>query len=1315
MKIRWHHWFGIAIVIAVLVGLGALFFLWNGGVLNIWTKHYIAERIEDSTGAKVEIGRVRMRPLRLYFEIDNLTLHGLEDSGMPPLFHADKVQVKARIVSFFGRKVALDELVIERPEVGVHIGPDGKSSIPVPKVPPNQNRPWRERLFDLRVGKLQLIDGSIFYNDAKVPLAVEGDNFDFSLAYEAAAEGNETYAGKLDWQNVNIASHNWVPFHSALSMKFTLGRGAFAIDELKWKFPHSELDMRAELPSFALNNWNFRYHSRFTLADMRTIFRIPPMPDADVETSGSGQLIGGEWKASGHFDAREVDLPYEWFHAGGIETWGDFDLGKNQLVVPQLNARALGGTMQGHLTMGLPHLDFRVESRLRGASLAQVFAALENPDFPVEALHWDSSMDVDSVNTWTGGFLHFRSQGETRWAPPASLASGRIPVTAKIDYDYAQDRLGVMLTKSEISTPTSLLTMDGPLGGIDSGVEVTFHADDLTQWDDFINTIRGTDEEPKRIAARADWKGRVLGPIVGPAFVGHVSGTAVQYDTLSWDSIDGDMDYSPDELRLTNFVARRGHSSATFDLRLQFDNDWNFRRIDPWSFHAQLSRDPIEDLQGLFGTTYPVNGLLSGQFTGGGTRSAPLFDGDLTLEQIDSYGLQFDRLTGQLHVSNDEFQFANGDLRMGAAKIAGHLTYRIDEKQIEFALAGSGIDLGNIPRIQAKMLPIAGTLGFDLHGAGPLLAPKGEGTLQLRNLKLGPAVEGGFDGKITSNGNQLHLDLVSEMSNGTLQGGLNVLLSGEYPVTGQIVTSGFDLDPFVIAGLHLQTLSAHSSVDGELIIGGNLRDMQSMRVIANFSRVMLDYGFVKLQNEGPFRFEYRRNEVTIQQAYLRGADTDFQFSGRMRFDGNRPLNLTLAGRVNLGLAKGLAPLLDAHGAADVRVSVEGTISSPTIIGRVGFQDASAVYDDFPTGLSHVTGEVVFDRSRALFDNVSAQSGGGNLTLRGSVSYGDGPFRFDVDAIAPHMRIRYPEGMSWLAGGTMHLSGTSDGAVLSGNIQVERVLFAPNVDLATLLTASQGSVQGPTTTSAFLRNLQFDIGAGTTPNARMEWTGAHVEVEGTMRLRGTWERPILLGNIHLLNGDMTFRDNKYTLSRGDIIFSNPFRLDPTLNVEATTVIDQYEVTLDFTGPGSNLSLAYRSDPPLPDSDIIALLALGSPGTESALRSSSAQTTQGYGATALLSEAISSQLGGRIERLFGITKFRVDPFLAGTASEQNAAARITIEEQLGKAVTVTYSTNAASQQEQVIQVVYAVRRDISIIALRDINGTFSLSIEFTKHFK
>jgi len=42
-------------------------------------------------------------------------------------------------------------------------------------------------------------------------------------------------------------------------------------------------------------------------------------------------------------------------------------------------------------------------------------------------------------------------------------------------------------------------------------------------------------------------------------------------------------------------------------------------------------------------------------------------------------------------------------------------------------------------------------------------------------------------------------------------------------------------------------------------------------------------------------------------------------------------------------------------------------------------------------------------------------------------------------------------------------------------------------------------------------------------------------------------------------------NQYTISRGDINFANPFRLDPVLNIEATTTIRQYEVTLDFTAP------------------------------------------------------------------------------------------------------------------------------------------------------
>src|SRR5712691_1686909 len=221
-------------------------------------------------------------------------------------------------------------------------------------------------------------------------------------------------------------------------------------------------------------------------------------------------------------------------------------------------------------------------------------------------------------------------------------------------------------------------------------------------------------------------------------------------------------------------------------------------------------------------------------------------------------------------------------------------------------------------------------------------------------------------------------------------------------------------------------------------------------------------------------------------------------------------------------------------------------------------------------------------------------------------------------------------MSWLAGGTLRPSRTTQSGSLSGRVLVERLLMAQGFDLASLIVASKEPVRAPSTTSRFLRTLQFDIEAVSSPEARMEWPGAQFESEASLRVRGTWEHPILLGHIHLLAGEMTFRGNRYQLSRGDINFANPFRLDPVLNIEATTRIRQYVITVNFSGAASHLTMSYRSEPPLPSSDVITLLALGQTGQESALRGLAGTQTPGMGATTLLSEAVSSQLGGRIQR-------------------------------------------------------------------------------------
>jgi translocation and assembly module TamB len=1321
---RWKIWpLGSLIAIGLLVLVVAAIF--ESGYADRWIRSEIIRQIQERTGARAEIGSFHFNPWRLSAQISDLTLHGLESPGAPPLFHADRMDVTGRILSFFRHEFVLDEVIVEKPEVAVTIDKSGRSNVPTPEGR-QPSRSWQTTLFDLRVGQLALRDGAVTYNNQRTPLALDGRNFKFTVHYDAPAAAADAYVGSFEWQQVRLAAGRDMPFRFDVSAKFTLHRGAFELQELVWTGLHSQLNLRARLASFARPDWDLWYRAKLSLDDVRAIFHKVTVPRGMANFSGrahyasnaepgSGIVKPGDWTASGYFNAYNIRMAYEWFHASGLETSGDYDVAKRRLVVPNLRARALRGTLDGRLEMDFISLAFRTNTHLRGASLAATFAALDHDDFPVDSLHWDAAIALDSVNSWDGAFKHFRTAGNMQWTPPAALAPGMIPTSARFQYDYNNDKKLVTITQSQITTPKAEVDVDGTLGKVDSALETQFRTEDLLDWDDFIDAIRGPNAEDEKIAGRVEWTGRVLGPIVDPTFAGHLDATDAQYGKLEWDALRGDFEYSPDGFRLSDATVERGQSLATIDISLQFDGDWNFLATSSWTMNAQVNRAAAGDLQEILGTSYPVTGTLSGGLRGSGTRAAPIFDASFVFDDIDVLGWNFDSLSGQFHWEEGEIRLSRAVMHQNSTAVTGDVAYWPGEQRTEFDLNGTGIALEKIKKLQTPSLAIGGQLGFHLRGGGPLFTPTGQGEVTLTNLRLGTQIEGNFSGHLSSDGETASVTLVSEpRTAATLQGELRVGLTGEHAVSGRLAVMQFDLDPLISAGLHVGQLTGHSSADGVFTISGALSQPDSIEVNADIARISFDYQLVQLTNDHDIKLTYRRNEVRVDQARLHGPDTDFQFSGSARFDRDRPLHFSLSGNVNLRLIKGLLPELDAQGSAGVNISVGGTMSRPAITGRSTMRNVSAVYGEFPVGLSKLNGDFLFDKSRLVFDQVTAQAGGGQLTLSGNLAYGEGPVRYEITATTSQTRIRYPKGMSWLAGGTLRLSGTSTAGLLSGRVQVQRILFAQGVDVASFFAAASETSPGPPSTSLFLQNLALDVAGQTSPGARIEWSGAHVDIDGDVRLRGTFDRPVLLGNVHLLGGEMPFRGNTFEITRGDINFANPFRLDPELDVEATSTISQYQLTIDFSGKASHLALNYRSDPPLPDSDIVALLALGSPGEESGLRTSGG--SESYGATALLSEAISSGIGGRIERLFGISSFRVDPFVAETATESNAAARVTIEEQIARGLTITYSSNAAtSNQYQLIQVQYALKRDLSIVFLRDINGTYGMDIKWVKHFK
>ena len=548
-----------------------------------------------------------------------MTLHGLEAPGTPPLFHAAHVNVDIHILSLAGKEIAIDELVFDQPQLAVRVDKNGKSNLPTPRVAQSK-RPWRETLFSLRIGHLEFRDGSVTLNDRSAPLAMLGKNLQFQLRLDRSIIRGDRIVRR---QPAMAADSSWRPdatfrFVFDISAKFTLHPDSFELDDLALKLPHSNLNLRAELPSFARSDWNLHYRGRLTLADVRTIFRSPLTPDGIADFSGQARYASGEWTANGHYQGHDFLMTYKWFHAGGMETWGDYEMAKNRLVVQKLNIRALGGSITGHLQMDTDTLAFRTETQIRGVSLSTAFAALQNPSFPVVPLHWDARIDIDSVNTWTANFLHFRSKGECRWSPPETLAPGLIPVTARIEYDTSEDSRGVSFGPSEISTPKADIQMAGYLAAKDSKLDLSVRTDDVYGWDDFINVIRGADSTPSRIAGALTFRGKIEGPLGGPTFTGHLQATDARFDNFYFEYLGGDLEYSPDDFRLTKTTVRRGQASADVDVSLELDGSWGFSPASKWTFDAKLAHTPTGDVQEVFGLNYPVKGVLSGTFHGCG-------------------------------------------------------------------------------------------------------------------------------------------------------------------------------------------------------------------------------------------------------------------------------------------------------------------------------------------------------------------------------------------------------------------------------------------------------------------------------------------------------------------------------------------------------------------------------------------------------------------------------------------------------------------------------------------------------------------------
>jgi translocation and assembly module TamB len=911
-----------------------------------------------------------------------------------------------------------------------------------------------------------------------------------------------------------------------------------------------------------------------------------------------------------------------------------------------------------------------------------------------------------------------------------------------VDATYTQRNGAVDLRKLELHLPASEFTAHGTMGAYPvsspSMMTVDFHSHNLGEFDTVLRSLglnrngkSGASALPVALSGQADFHGTWTGSLLSPHVAGDMKATQLaiempsahatanaQPQLVHFDSVEAAGSYSAVRVAIDHAVLQHGDSKINLSGTLAADaidsaaiETPQFDANSALHLHLDASKVSVDDIQPLLDKQLPFNGTLEAQIQADGPVHALGGSGWVQLDNGTVYGEPVTRLRAEGSMANDVFTFSSINVAEPAGSASATGSYDLNSRRFQIAARGNDLDVSKIDWLRRQQESVSGNLAFTVRGSGTFDDPQLQGNATLTSLMLGGEPIGGLQLVAHSTGHALFYDMTTHLDATELTLHGQTALDGDHTTQARIDFSRFNIDS-VLKLAHVSALSGQSALAGTVTIQGPLAHPDQLRGEARLQQMEATVAGVHLKSEGGVHATLANDKVSLDPLHITGEGTDMRVQGSLALNGKQQLDLASNGSINLKLAETIDPDLTADGVSTFTVEAHGPLKNPNLQGRVNFENGALSFGDIPNGLSQLHGTLEFNQDRLEVKSLTAMSGGGPLTVNGYLAYQHGIYA-DLSVTGQGVRIRYPQGVSSLADSTLRLQGTQNNLQLSGDIMITRFSVSPDLDFAAL-AAQANSVQTVTPQDAATNHIRLDVHILSSPQLNFQNAFAKLAGDVDLRLRGTVANPALQGRVSITDGSAMIAGTRYDLQRGDITFSNPVRIEPVIDMSATARVEDYDITLNLNGTPGKLSVSYRSDPPLPESDVVALLALGR--TENQQRIYTQQQEQALSnptTNALLGGALNATVSSRVQKLFGAGSVKVDPNYLGPFG--NSTSRIIVEEQLGRNLTLTYATDVNTTGQQLLQAEIAINRHVSLLVARDESGVFSMVVKATRRFR
>lgn len=1307
-----------------------------------WMRERLVSELESVTGGRVELESFHWRLAHLEFQASNLTIHGLEGPREIPYMHFDRVDVRLKVISFPGRQIGFRSITAEHPVIHIIAYPNGTTSEPTPKVAQPSTQESMKQLFDMEVERLEVRNGELIWNDRKIPLDFAASDVSARMVFTAKC----TYDGKVHIGKLDTKFQEFRPFGSIADAEFSFTPTELQFSSLKWSSGNSRLQGSGTIKDFNKPIFELTYNGTFDLKELANIARVREVRRGVLDLKGNGIYASsaGRFSSVGTMVAKSVDWQAPGLYLQNAELSGDFEITNQEFRLRRALARAFGGSARGELEIvnwstpppsgGQPRIDKakwqrgRVSLELSGVPLERVTPLLSSHSLPLDQVGLVGNASGAVKARWELSPADIEAEMDLKVVPPDRYSGAQVPVTAQLRGTYFARREALEMSQLDLSTRATQLSGSGELGKYRDDLTFSLATTDLSEFQAALAHIERGAEIPVKLSGQLTFNGRLTGSLQQPQLAGHLQ--AANFDTsfkaggvlenaekagerrqqVHWDALSADIQYSPTLFAAHHGSLRHEKTQMAFDLSTGLRGG-SIVEESPISLHLSLTNAELADLEAIAGYDYPVTGHVDLNLQLAGTKEDPEGTGNFQLTHAVLFGQQVMSVRSDVRFTRGEAQLENINLLQSAARLTGKATYNLHSTAFALDLTGKNFNLAKLEKLQTARLSTAGRLDFTLQGSGTRQRPTINADLQLRQMVLNGEVVGDFEAKAVTHGADMQLTARSNFEHSQLAVDGTVHLRGDLPAVLMLHFEHLDVDPLIRAYLHGR-ITGHSSVAGTLAFRGPLKQPSHWNVVGDINEFSADIQNIKTHNEGPIHFVVADRLLTLDHLRVVGEGTNVTAGGTLQFFGNYEMNMRANGRINLALIETLNPDFSSSGFLNVRIGMTGTLFNPVLDGELDIEQGALSYADVPSGLSDVNGSLVFTQDRLEVQSLTARTGGGAVSLGGYVNYRR-RINFHITALGQDIRLRYPPGMSATANADLRLTGNLSNAVLAGDITVTRFAVSPDFDFATYLARAKQSITAPNPKS-LLNNLHFDVHIVTTPELQVQTSIAKASGDADLRLRGTGTHPTLLGRVNILEGEVSFNGTKFYLSRGDISFVNPVQIQPVLDLEATTRLRDYDISIGFHGSMDRLGTTYRSDPPLTTQDIIALLAFGRTKEDTALQPQNIPTFDQAASNAILSQALSTAVTNRVQKLFGVSRVKIDPQVGATENNPSGA-RLTIEQQVSGNITLTYITNVAQTSQQIIQAEYSVNRYVSLIAMRDQNGVVSFDVRIRQRKK